>query len=400
MTIEIPRPPGATPAASAAKLPVQGRSWPRLAAFSAVYGAAGLALLVPTSTAGAGWYLATQLLDTDSSRAYPVKVHTVSGRRAVLSRTPDLRRPIPLGLIWPGGYARLGAMLDVNKTTVVREVTSVDRGTLRPGVRGCTTARVFDGDPMSARGLAYSEVIVHGELGDLPAWLVPPTAPAQDTWVIAVHGWRAPRSDALRVLPTLASTGMPTLVISYRNDEGAPPSPDRCYHLGDTEWRDLAAAIRYALAHGARDVVLYGWSMGGAIVLNALRRAEEATAVRGLVLDCPVVDWAETLRMHARSLRLPDPWTWASLRLVQRRLGARLAELDQRRHAEHLTVPTLIFVDRDDATVATAPTLQYAAARPDLITLVETEDAGHCRSWNLNPDRYEAALTDFLLRLL
>jgi uncharacterized protein len=377
----------------------RGRRWPRVAAFSAAYGAAGLALLVPTSSAGAGWYLATQLLDANTSRPYPVRVHSVSDGRAVLSRTPDLKRPIPLGLAWPTGHAQLGALLAMEKSTVVREVTAVDRGVLRPGTRACTTARVFDGDPLSARGLPYSEVIVHGELGALPAWLVPPTAPARDTWIIAVHGWRAPRGDALRVLPALAATGMPTLVVTYRNDEGAPPSPDRCYHLGDTEWRDLAAAIRYALANGARDVVLLGWSMGGAIALNLLRRAPEARAVRGLVLDCPVVDWTSTLRMHAQSLRLPDPWTWASIRLVQRRLGARLAELDHRRYAEQLSVPTLIFVDDSDATVAAEPTREYAAMRPDLITLVETEQSGHCRSWNLDPARYEKAVGDFLADL-
>jgi len=27
---------------------------------------------------------------------------------------------------------------------------------------------------------------------------------------------------------------------------------------------------------------------------------------------------------------------------------------------------------------------------------VETRTAGHCRSWNLDPERYEAALADFL----
>ena len=197
----------------------------------------------------------------------------------------------------------------------------------------------------------------------LPAWLVAPTGPARSTWVVEVHGRAAPRAEALRVLPTLAAAGLPTLVVTYRNDEEAPRSPSGCYHLGDTEWRDVTAAIRYAVTAGAQDVVLYGWSMGGAIVLNLLRRAApaEVDAVRGVILDCPVIDWTETFAMHARALRVPRPWTWTTMRLIERRIGVRLAELDHRRHVPGLpAVPILAFVDHDDATVAPAPTVSWA----------------------------------------
>ena len=401
-----PEPPGAEIRAPGGAILLGGaarrRNWPKMAAYGAAFGAAGLALLVPTSTAGASWYLAAQLLDAGGSRSYPVRVRSIDGARVRLTRTPDLSRPIPLGLAWPGGHARLGAILDADRSTVVRAVTAVDRGTLRPGLRGYCLGRLFEGDPTTARGLPYTEIMVEGELGDMPAWVVPPTGPATGTWVIAVHGWRSDRTDVLRVLPALAAAGYTTLAMTYRNDQGAPPSADRCYHLGDTEWLDVAAAVDYAMANGATDVVLYGWSMGGAIVLNLLRRAEEAgvaSAIRAAVLDCPVVCWGETLRNQARALNVPPPWTWTALRLVQRRLGAQIAELDQRRYTADLKVPVLMFVDRDDTTVAPGPALQYAAARPDLVTLVDTEGAGHCRAWNLDADRYEAQVTGFLAAL-
>jgi pimeloyl-ACP methyl ester carboxylesterase len=256
---------------------------------------------------------------------------------------------------------------------------------------------VFDGDPRTARGLEFSDVVVPGELGPLPAWQVGPSSGG--AWAIAVHGRGADRNEALRVLPALHAADVTTLVLSYRNDVDAPASRDRIYHLGDTEWRDVAAAIRYAADRGATAIVLYGWSMGGAIVLTTLRRAPEAHLVVGVVLDSPVIDWTATLHMHGRQRNMPRPLTWTALRLVEQRINVRLAVLDQRRYNDDLRVPVLTFIDADDNFVAPVPTRQWAAARPDLVTLIETRGGGHARSWNVDPTRYESEINAFVKRV-
>jgi uncharacterized protein len=142
---------------------------------------------------------------------------------------------------------------------------------------------------------------------------------------------------------------------------------------------------------GARRIVLYGWSMGGAIALHALRN-EAVPGVAGLILDCPVVDWTATLRMQAAIRRLPAPLTWSAIRLVEQRIGTRLPDLDFRGYQP--PVPTLVLLDADDTLVATEPTREFAASTG--ATLVESEGGGHVRSWNVDPARYESAVLSFL----
>ena len=115
-----------------------------------------------------------------------------------------------------------------------------------------------------------------GELGILPAWVVPPAYPAPgggDRWAILVHGRGARREEALRAIGPLHELGWTALVPNYRNDEGVVAGPDGRYNLGLSEWRDIEAAIDHAARLGAQEIVLVGWSMGGAIVLQFLDRS-------------------------------------------------------------------------------------------------------------------------------
>ena len=50
----------------------------------------------------------------------------------------------------------------------------------------------------------------------------------------------------------------------------------------------------------ARRIEAFGWSMGGAIVLQHVSRSWTADRVKALVLDSPVIDWKDVLEHHAR----------------------------------------------------------------------------------------------------
>lgn len=353
-------------------------------------------LLVVAALLGTAWYFSSQLLDVaHGTKQYTVMVFGLHRDSIKLARTADTARPGVFGMQWPGGDAKLGAILAINGTSVTRRLSGRTGGL--QGVKEIRIEiRVYSspGDD----GLRYTTVRVPDKLGAMPAWYVPGR---RRTWVVLVHGRGADRTDGIRPMPSLARMGFPLLDISYRNDVGAPASPDHLYHLGATEWQDVEAAVRYATLRGARGIVLYGYSMGGNIVEDFLRNSREARLARAVVLDAPVLDWNSPLGLAGRQRHLPGFVIALAEKMVAIRLGLfTLDELNATRSASTLRAPTLIFHGTQDGTVPIGPSETLARAHPDRVTLVRVPGADHTEAWNLNPASYDAHLRAFLTHVL
>jgi pimeloyl-ACP methyl ester carboxylesterase len=238
-------------------------------------------------------------------------------------------------------------------------------------------------------GISYDAVAFDGPLGRYPAWSVPG---ADSTWVVYVHGRGANRAEGLRTLGVLAARGLPGLLVCYRNDPGAPASPDGYSHLGLTEWQDLEAAVRYALAHGARDVVLSGYSMGGQVVMQFLSRSPLAGRVAAVVLESPLLDWNVTLAHRARALGVPRFGTWLGKSAATLRAGIRWNELDAAARAGSVRVPVLVFHCVHDDIVPVSVSERFARALPARTTLVRVPAGNHVEAWNADPARYSEVL--------
>ncbi|MQY03716.1 alpha/beta hydrolase family protein [Actinomadura macrotermitis] len=346
-------------------------------------------VLLASAVAGIGWYFSGAATEVEHGRAFRFRIVDARDGTVTLPRDHTTDRPGTWGLVWQGGRGVLGEITAGTRGTVTRRVVA---GAPVKGARAVIDHWVWAGDPRSALGLEYRDVRYPSRLGPMPAWFLP--APGR-TWVIAVHGRNADRAETFRGMRAVHAAGLPMLSIAYRNDEGAPPSPDRRNHLGDTERQDLASAIGYARAQGAEGVVLYGWSMGGAMAMRTLR--DDRSFVRGVVLDSPVMDWTATLDKQGAQRNLPQPVTSVAERILQWRIGIDLADYDQRRYAAGLKVPVLLFTADEDWTVANGPALQYARRAPaGLVTHVSAPEAGHTDAWNVAPAAYERTVTTFL----
>ncbi|RCH69810.1 alpha/beta fold hydrolase [Streptomyces sp. SDr-06] len=330
----------------------------------------------------------------------PLTVHATAPGRVTLTRSLAALRPGRYGLESEGAHAVVGDILDgasPTADTVVRRLERVTRGALAAGDRVRLTPQVHRGTPSTALGIDHQDVEVPGELGPLPAWLVPGD---RATWVIAVHGLGTTREHPLNVVEFLRRQELPVLLLAYRGDDGAPPSPDGLGHLGDSEWRDLDAAIRYALRSGARRVILHGWSTGATMALHAAAHSPLRERVGGIVLDSPVLDWEFTLKALASARRTPGPLLPLAVRAAQGRTGIHGDRLQEAIDPRALKVPTLVFHGPDDTLAPWGPSRELASRRPELITLHTVAQAPHASMWNADPSRYEEALRRFLTPLM
>ena len=372
---------------------------------------------------GVGWHYADGLVHVRRVRrpVYPTRVLGLEEGHGhihvTLTTTPSTERPGALLLEWnsPAGlqHAQLGPPLHRGRTGVVRELREYD-APLRLG-QSVRASTIGLGTP-TQRGLPHLDVTVPGEHGPMPSWLIPgrslpgkrqarlPTfADADGTdWVIVTHGYGGLRQDALRILPTFHRLGLTSLTITYRNAEGAPRTPEKVHRLSAEEWRDLEQAVEYAYAHGARRVLLFGFSMGGSITLAFLRYSHMAALVSGVMLDSPALEWRSLITHHAYRYRIPLP-------VLLSRFVAWLTVIKSKQDfdaVDHLSVmdtfhtEVLLFHGSIDKTVPIVQVEGFAHARPDIVEYHRVEGAQHVRTWNIDPEKYEAAVEGFIHRML
>ncbi|MEX2253074.1 MAG: alpha/beta hydrolase [Thermoleophilaceae bacterium] len=378
--------------AGAPAAPGRWRRWRRRLVIAGV----ALVVLAIAATLAAAWYFSSQVIDPNHDPGpFDEEVVGAGSATVTFKRSADTARRGVYGIDWPHGHAIVGHVLGGDRDTVTRALRKRS-GTLKPGTKVEVNVSTYAGDPRSALGIPFKPVEVPDSLGPMPAWQV---AGAGDTWAIFVHGYNSNRQEGLRDLPVLHRLGLPTLLISYRNDAGAPRSPDGRIHLGATEWEDLEAAVRYARSQGARRFVLIGDSMGGGIVCVFMRRSKLAGRVRGLVLDAPALSWKPVLSLQASERSVPFFVLDATELIIAKRIEISWGEIDQLEHTDAFRLPILLFHGTDDRTVPISTSDAFARELPRFVSYTRVRGASHVGSWNVDPPVYESKLSGFLRRI-
>jgi pimeloyl-ACP methyl ester carboxylesterase len=359
-----------------------------------------LVLLGLVTLVGASIYFSNRILEVPdyTTPVYNVPVLAVSETSVTLKRMENNDNADPgqvFQIEWPAGYALVGSILSLDQNTVTRQIVQ-KTGPLSPGTLVFWTRYVYTGQLRKSLGVAMKDVQVPAPLGPMPAWYVPGKL---STWAILVHGRGAARDETLRAFVPLTQLGLPLLAISYRNDLGAPHSSDNADHLGDSEWQDLEAAVKYALAQGAQHIVLYGWSQGGAVVEVFMHLSSLAHLVQALVLDAPILDWRATLAYQAHQMSVPGFLVNTAEFVTSVRSGINFDNLDQV-NKPHPNVPILLFHGSADRSTPVAVSDAFAKAHSNIVTYVRVPDIDHTEAWNADPQVYSDQLKTFLKQKL
>lgn len=368
----------------------------------------GSVLGMAGGTVAAAAYFARKVTTPDELQPDDVEILRHDAETVTFGVTPETVVPGRYGVWLDGGagHARVGSIVEADAVSVTRRLLAVDRGLVEVGPARWNQYYYWD-RPSVSLGLPDEDVSILSDVGPLPGWVVrPEDGSAGDDWAVLVHGRGARKEETLRAVPVLREAGWTSLVAAYRNDRDAPGGPDGRYNLGLSEWRDVEAAMGYAVSHGARRILLLGWSMGGAIVLQTLDRSPLSSYVVGVALDSPVIDWGVVLRHHGRLHRMPGPLVRVATDLMGSRRSRRLvgvrepidvARTDWVARADELRHSMLVIASDGDDFVPIGPAVALAGRRPDLVRFERWDTARHCREWNVDPERWERVLREFVL---
>ncbi|WJH25980.1 alpha/beta hydrolase family protein [Pseudarthrobacter defluvii] len=387
-----------------------GAKW----AISGAIAGGSVASLLGAGSSALAVYFARRVITPARQRTADKEVLAVirdgQKQQVILAADDDTTVDGVYGFFFDGGkgHARIGRIISYSpaERTVLREVEAVYSGDLSTARWGWWSGATYP-DP-GAVGIPAEDVLIPVERGEAPAWLVRAKGKAR-TWAIMVHGRGATRQEALRAVGPALELGLTSLLVSYRNDGLAPSADDGRYGLGSTEWQDIEAAIDYALAYGAEEVVLFGWSMGGAICLQTADLSRYRHLIRAMVLDAPVIDWVTVLAHHAQLNRIPSLVGRYGQLMLGHPLGRRLTGLsapvdlkvmDWVSRAVELRTPTLIIHSVDDEYVPYGPSALLAERNPEMVTFETFNHARHTKEWNVDPERWERLVKAWLRQQL
>lgn len=303
------------------------------------------------------------------------------------------------GLLSDDGQLRMVELVERDGGRVTWRVEGPSEAFPEPGDAVLVYPAVDPGDPSRALDLPFESVTVDGPVGPVPTWVVPATSDRRGT-VVYLHGAGSSREEATRYLPALTSAGWEVVVPAYRGDEGegAAPWPEGRFLLGTRAWADLEAVVAVTTADDDV-VVLFGASLGGAMIGQFMDRSPLAGRVDGIVLDGPLLSLDATMRFHASRVGVPDLLAPVLVPLGQLvadvRHGMDSASLEQVADDGTFDLPTLLIICGQDMQEPIEP-MEQLARLEDQVQVARFETAGHLVAWNHEPQRFERVLTDFL----
>ena len=222
-------------------------------------------------------------------------------------------------------------------------------------------------------------------------------------WVIHVHGRKTLIAETLRNFPLFQQLGFRQMSISHRTDAKPAGLGEYRSTLGLTEWKLVEQAVAYAEANGAKEVILFGWSLGGLLCGQYLSRAKDSSIIRAAIFDSPMFDVRNTLRFQAGIAGYSQKFADDVCELISKSLLLKVIgypqiivdDLSLALRSVDSKIPMLVLYSMNDGYIQIEDALTFSKNNQN-VTLQEFKGARHCRLYNSNPALYEQSIRGFL----
>lgn len=244
-------------------------------------------------------------------------------------------------------------------------------------------------------GLEYREVSFESaDRVPLEAWWVPPAEGESSRAAVLVHGWDGDKSDehVIETASIYVRAGYGVLLLDLRGNGG---SGGERRTLGYKETRDVQGALAWLDEEGFEpgEVVLHGWSMGGATVV----RSAPGTGVAAVIEEAGYADLPLLLRRQLpETTGLPSLFSPGVFLAAKLFLGFDPWAVQPSEDAARLReegVPLFVIHSTDDEVVPFEHAELFESAYPEA-RLWKIEGLGHVEAYTHR--EYRQKLLSFL----
>ena len=265
---------------------------------------------------------------------------------------------------------------------------------IQPDVRAF--APEYAGAPTSPAdlGMDYEDVRFRTDDGVmLSGWFIPARRETR-TAVVVLHGFSGHRLPELEAFVPWLHARHHVLQFDFRGHGESSPRPTT---LGAHERQDVAAAVRFLGARGLGPIALFGISMGGATAIVA--GAE--LPVAAVVADAPFAELHHPVANRMREVGYPLAELGARAIVAGAMLRTRTVLRDPIDVVAAVSPrPLLIISPGDDRLIHADQSERLFRRAGEPKEILRIPGAGHAEAYAADPERYQAAVLDFLERHL
>jgi uncharacterized protein len=199
--------------------------------------------------------------------------------------------------------------------------------------------------------IPHDTVHLTSEGFDLESWYAHHDANSRG-FALLFHGFGSCKEETTRSATFFYNQGYDVLLTDFRAHGNSSGNESMG---GYVENKDVVTAYRFAESKGAKNIIMWGVSMGAASILNAV--ANDDLKPTKIFLDCPYASFLDGTKGFLRMIHAPEtPLAHLMLFWGSVEKGAWAFNNQPKEYAKKVTMPTLLMRGAKDVRVSQAET--------------------------------------------